>query len=194
VAAAGLLAATYFRHWRVMAVAAGLAAASLLAAPTAFALSTATGSSSGPTPSAGPTGRGGFAGDGFGGPGRGGGGSASAALISFLEANRDGATYLVAAFGSQSSAPIIIASGQPVITIGGFNGGDPAPTLAQFEQLVAQHKVRFILLSAGGGFGGGGGLGAGGGSSISQWVTTHATLVPAASYGGSGTGSLYQLF
>ncbi|MDQ1420982.1 MAG: hypothetical protein QOJ52_2944, partial [Acidimicrobiaceae bacterium] len=114
--------------------------------------------------------------------------TASATLISYLEAHRGNAEYLVAAFTSHSSASIIIASGQPVITIGGFNGGDPAPTLAQFEQLVAQGKVHFILIS---GAGGGGGPGGGGGSSaIAQWATTHGTQV---SYGDTSAGTLYQL-
>ena len=96
----------------------------------------------------------------------------------------------MAAFTSQSSASIIIASGQPVITIGGFNGSDPAPTLAQFEQLVAQGKVRYVLVQTGGGTGPGGG----GDSAITTWVTAHGTVVPAASYGGStGSGTLYQV-
>jgi len=189
LAAAGLLAATYLRQWRVVTVAAALAAVSLLAAPTAFALTTANTASNGPIPAAGPGG-GGFRGGGFGGPGA--STTTSAALVAYLEAHRGGAEYLVAAFGSQASAPIIIASGQPVITIGGFNGGDPAPTLAEFEQLVAQGKVRYVLISGnGGGFGGGPG-GGGGGSAISQWVTTHGTQVPAARYGNdTAAGTLY---
>lgn len=187
VAAAGLLAATYLRAWRVMTVAAAIAAVSLLAAPAAFALTTATSASSGPTPAAG-VGGSALPGGGRGGPG--GSSTTGAALVAYLEAHRGNAEYLVAAFGSQASAPIIIASGQPVITIGGFNGGDPAPTLAQFEQLVAQGKVRYVLISSsGGGFGRGPG-GRGGGSAISQWVTTHGTQVPG--YGNdTGSGTLY---
>jgi len=191
VAAAGLLVTMYVRQKRIMIVAAGLAIVSLLAAPAAYALTTANSASSGSMPSAGPaaTGRGGFA----GGGGRGGPGgttTADTALISYLEAHRGGAEYLVAAFTSQSSAPIIIASGEPVITIGGFNGSDPAPTLAQFEQLVAQGKVRYVLISGtGGGFGGG--RGGGTSSAISEWVTAHGTAV---SYGSDTTsGTLYQL-
>jgi hypothetical protein len=128
-------------------------------------------------------------GGGVGPGGRGSGGGSTAtttALVTYLEAHRGNAEFLVAAFGSQSSAPIIIASGEPVITIGGFNGGDPAPTLAQFETLVAAGKVRYVLVSGGGGFGGGPG---GGGSAISQWVTAHGTPV---SYSAStGAGTLY---
>ncbi|MDP9075369.1 MAG: glycosyltransferase family 39 protein [Actinomycetota bacterium] len=196
LAAAGLLAAMYLRHARIMVFAAALAGASLLAAPAAFALTTATSSANGPTPAAGPSNGTGFGGAGgavgAGGTGGFGGSTAtSPALISYLETNRRGAQYLVAAFGSQSSAPIIIASGQPVMTIGGFNGGDPAPTLAQFEQLVAGGKVRYILISAGGRGGGfGGGPGGGTSSAISTWVTTHGKQV---SYGDTSAGTLYQL-
>ena len=56
----------------------------------------------------------------------------------------------MAAFGSQSSAPLIIATGEPVMTIGGFNGADPAPTLAQFQQLVADGQVRYVLVGGAG--------------------------------------------
>jgi 4-amino-4-deoxy-L-arabinose transferase-like glycosyltransferase len=120
------------------------------------------------------------------------GGSATAnpALYAYLKAHRGSAEYLVAAFGSQSSAPIIIAIGEPVITIGGFNGGDPAPTLVQFERLVAQGKVRYVLIP-GGASGGGPGRGD---SAISQWVNIHGTQVPASSYGDdTSSGILYQV-
>ena len=195
-AAAGLLITMYVRQKRLLIAAAALAIASLLAAPAAYALTTANSAVSGSMPSAGPatTGRGGFGAGGRGGPG--GTTTADTALITYLEAHRGGAEYLVAAFGSQSSAPIIIASGEPVMTIGGFNGSDPAPTLAQFEQLVAQGKVRYVLVSGAGGGGGFGQGGPGGGttSSISQWVTAHGTAVPASSYGNDTTsGTLYQL-
>jgi 4-amino-4-deoxy-L-arabinose transferase-like glycosyltransferase len=153
---------------------------SLLAGPTAYALRTVRHPSNGPLAAAGPTSR-------AGGPGGFGATTTDTALDNYLVAHKGNATYIVAAFGSQSSAPIIIATGQPVITIGGFNGGDPAPTLAQFQQLVAQGKVRYVLVR-GGGFGGpgGGGFGGpgGGNSAISQWVTAHGTQV---NYGGSST-------
>jgi 4-amino-4-deoxy-L-arabinose transferase-like glycosyltransferase len=93
----------------------------------------------------------------------------------------------VATFGSQSSDGIIIASGEPVMTIGGFNGGDPAPTLAQFIKDVDQGKVRYVLVSGNGG----GGPGGSGTSSIESWVTTHGTKVASSAYGGSSAGTLY---
>ena len=65
-----------------------------------------------------------------------GGGSVSASTIAYLEAHQGSAKYLVAVTGSQTSASIIIATGKPVVTIGGFNGQDPAPTVAQLAAMV----------------------------------------------------------
>jgi hypothetical protein len=62
------------------------------------------------------------------------------------------------------------------MAIGGFNGTDPTPTLAQFEQYVAQGKVHYFIVG-GGGFGGGGpGNGTSSDSSqITSWVESHYT-------------------
>jgi 4-amino-4-deoxy-L-arabinose transferase-like glycosyltransferase len=137
----------------------------------------------------------------------------SAGLISYLRSHQGSAKYLVAVSGSQQSAPIILASGQPVITMGGFNGSDPAPTLAQLQALVSSGQVHYVLLGGGGLGGGGGGFGGsaagptgfggppGGGnqagnanrSAIQQWVTAKGTVVPASAYGGSSSGTLYHL-
>jgi hypothetical protein len=52
----------------------------------------------------------------------------------------------------------------PVLAIGGFNGTDPAPTLAEFQRLVATGQVHYFL-SGGRGFGGGSGS-----DQITTWV------------------------
>ena len=36
------------------------------------------------------------------------------------------------------------------MAIGGFNGTDPAPTLAQFEKYVAEGKIHYFIASGGG--------------------------------------------
>ena len=63
------------------------------------------------------------------------------------------------------------------MAIGGFNGTDPTPTLAQFEQYVREGNVHYFI--GGGGFGRGGGFGAGGSagtsSAISEWVSANFT-------------------
>ena len=60
------------------------------------------------------------------------------------------------------------------MAIGGFNGTDPAPTLAQFEALRPPGKIHYFI--AGGGLGGGGPGGGGAasaGTQISSWVAAH---------------------
>ncbi len=70
------------------------------------------------------------------------------------------------------------------MAIGGFNGTDPAPTLAQFEKYVSEGKIHYFIASAGGfagaGAGGAFGGGTGGGTSddasqITSWVEAHFT-------------------
>ena len=61
------------------------------------------------------------------------------------------------------------------MAIGGFNGSDPSPTLAQFQQYVADGKIHYFI--GGGGGGGRGGSSTGGSnasSQIAEWVA--ATL------------------
>jgi 4-amino-4-deoxy-L-arabinose transferase-like glycosyltransferase len=81
-------------------------------------------------------------------------------LVNYLKAHKGSAKYLVAVNGSGQSAPIILATGQPVVTMGGFNGSDPAPTLAQLQHLVSSGQLHYVLLGAGGP--GGSPFGAGG--------------------------------
>ena len=45
-------------------------------------------------------------------------------------------TWVAAAIGSQNAAGYQLATELPVMAIGGFNGSDPSPTLAQFQALV----------------------------------------------------------
>jgi hypothetical protein len=88
-----------------------------------------------------------------------------------------------ATVNSNSAAGYQLGSGEPIMAIGGFNGTDPAPTLAQFETDVAHHRIHYFIPSGGiaGGFGGGfaGGFGGDGhetaASQITAWVESHYT-------------------
>jgi hypothetical protein len=99
----------------------------------------------------------------------------SSQLVTLLQANADTYTWVAAAVGSNSAAGYQIATEQPVMSIGGFNGTDPSPTLAQFQADVAAGKIHYFI--AGGGFGGGpgGGRGSSTSSSISTWVESTFT-------------------
>ncbi len=119
------------------------------------------------------------------GPPGGGGGQASKRLISYLEAHQGSAKYLVAATGSQTTAPIIIETGRPVVTIGGFNGGDPAPTVSQLAAMVRSGELRYVLLSSGAG-----GPSRGNGA-LNAWVKAHGTVVT--QFANAGGGTLYSV-
>jgi 4-amino-4-deoxy-L-arabinose transferase-like glycosyltransferase len=95
----------------------------------------------------------------------------SSALVKLIRATNT--KWAAASVGSQQAAALELATGKAVIAIGGFNGGDNAPTLAQFEKWVAEGKVRYFL--AGGGMRGGPGGNGGAASEISQWVAQHYT-------------------
>ena len=110
-----------------------------------------------------------------GGPGGGGTGSVSSALSRLLESGASGYRWAAATIGSTSAASLELGSnGVPVMAIGGFTGSDPAPTLAQFEKLVAAHEIHYFVASGSGGPGGAGG-GSGSGSQITAWVKAHFT-------------------
>ncbi|AEY90328.1 integral membrane protein [Streptomyces hygroscopicus subsp. jinggangensis 5008] len=74
-------------------------------------------------------------------------------------------TWVAASVGSQNAAGYQLATGDPVMAIGGFNGTDPSPTPAQFKKYVEEGRIHYFI--AGGGMGGGNG---GTASQISSWV------------------------
>jgi 4-amino-4-deoxy-L-arabinose transferase-like glycosyltransferase len=192
---------------RIALVAAAVGVFATLLAPAAYAVDTTGIAYGGGDPHPGPGassdigGRGGLGGlsggaapAGAGLPGDGGGlggNTSDSALLQYLVANRGSAQWIVAADSAQEAGSIEIATGLPVMAMGGFTGSDPAPTLAQLKSYVASGKLRFVL--AGGGPGGSGGVFAGGfgttsgaadTSSRTSWVTSNCKLV---SYGGSAT-------
>lgn len=140
----------------------GLLAAlvAVLGGSTAFAADTAVTPHQGPVVSAGPGGAtGGMPGgrrDDGGARGAPPGGpeseTPSSALVSLLQGA--GTRWAAATTGAQSAASLQLASGVPVMAMGGFMGSDPAPTLAEFQAEVASGQVRYYV--EGGGPGGGG--------------------------------------
>ncbi len=105
------------------------------------------------------------------------GSAPSAEITALLEQGASSYTWVAATAGANNAAGYQLATGDPVMAIGGFNGTDPSPTLAQFQQYVAGHKIHFFI---GGGGGPGGGFGGGPQSSsstsaIAQWVASNFT-------------------
>jgi hypothetical protein len=108
---------------------------------------------------------------GGGGPGGGlsGNTQVSSALVKLLGQDAGRYTWVAATVGTQSAAPLQLAVRHPVMAIGGFNGSDPSPTLAQFQKLVAAGKIHWFVGESSSSFGGGTGSAA----QITSWVAAH---------------------
>ncbi len=108
------------------------------------------------------------AGAGGGGGGLGGSTSVSSALAKLLEQDASKYKWVAATEGSEAAAPLELATGDAVMSIGGFNGTDPWPTLAVFKELVANHEIHYYVGQGSQSFGGGQGS-----SAIAAWVAAH---------------------
>ena len=114
------------------------------------------------------------------------GSTPSSELTALLDQDAGSYTWVAATTGANNAAGYQLATGDPVMAVGGFNGTDPSPTLAQFQAYVAAHKIHYFI--GGGGFGRGGGPGASSGTSaIAEWVTSNFTAQTA------GGTTLYDL-
>jgi 4-amino-4-deoxy-L-arabinose transferase-like glycosyltransferase len=115
-------------------------------------------------------------GPGAGTPGAGGAGNVGTllngsdpgpALTALLKAGASGCTWVAAAIGSQNAAGYQLASGEPVMAVGGFNGTDPAPTLTQFEEFAETRRIHYFV--------GGTITSSGDSAAIASWVAAHYT-------------------
>jgi hypothetical protein len=91
-----------------------------------------------------------------------------AAVVDLLRQDASAHTWAAAAVGSSNAAAYQLAAGYPVMPLGGYNGTDPFPTLAAFQQLVADGQVHWFVGGAGPG-----GTASGGSSDarqIAEWV------------------------
>ncbi|WP_410563576.1 glycosyltransferase family 39 protein [Amycolatopsis sp. cmx-4-61] len=157
-AVAGLLfGADRFRRLGPVVAVLGLCGA--LLGTTSYTLATAANAHSGGTPSSGPS-----VASGRGGPRGFGAGQADTAVIDLLKGTTT--KWAAAQSGAMQSAGLALASGRPVLAIGGFSGSDPAPTPAQFRQYVADGDIGYYVAGGRGGFGGGRGTA----GEIEAWV------------------------
>ena len=153
---------------------AALAVAACLAAPAVYSVATAATPHSGAIPSVGLA-RHGFGG--FTGPG----GlldspSPGPALSATLSADAHDFIWTAATVGSNNAAGYQLASGAPVMAIGGFNGTDPSPTLAEFQRYVADRQIHYFIRGKMMiGHWGGGSTGNREPADIAEWVETHYT-------------------
>ncbi|MEU0408100.1 glycosyltransferase family 39 protein [Streptomyces griseorubiginosus] len=129
-----------------------------------------------------------------GGMGDGGGGgvggllngaTVSSEAKKLLQADADDYTWAAAAIGAQNAASYQLASDESVMAIGGFNGTDPSPTLAQFKKYVEEGRIHYFISSGTGG--GMGGSSSGTSSQITSWVEANFKKVTV------GSATFYDL-
>jgi 4-amino-4-deoxy-L-arabinose transferase-like glycosyltransferase len=169
------------RLGRATVVVAVAAAVFGLGATAAYSIDNALHGRNGPMATSGPAkaGFGGGPGGGHGGPGGDhggpggpfGGGADNAALEALMKGadNR----WAAASVGSFTVSDLELKTGASLMDIGGFTGGDPSPTLAQFQQYVADGQVRYFVADDRGGHGGPGGHRTGAANDITTWVEQH---------------------
>ncbi|TDH45992.1 hypothetical protein E2F47_27525 [Mycobacterium eburneum] len=118
-----------------------------LAGPLSYSIQTVSTSHTGGIVTAGPA----IAGDGFaangGEPGPMSEIDVSDAMASTLLTDADDYSWVAAVSGSTDAAYYQLATGRPVMALGGFSSGDPAPTLDQFKQYVSDGKVHYYIES-----------------------------------------------
>ncbi len=117
--------------------------------------------------------------------GPGGMNNVNTALISYLEAHKGNAKYLVAVASSNEADSIILATNQPVMALGGFSGSDPILTTSQLAALVKSGEVRYFLLNGSGS----GGPGGSGQSTLITWITQHSKVVSSSQWQSGSTSS-----
>jgi 4-amino-4-deoxy-L-arabinose transferase-like glycosyltransferase len=87
-------------------------------------------------------------GGGFGGGGMSGllgGGTVSSDVVATLSVDASSYEWIAAAVGSNNASGYQLQSGDSVMPIGGFNGTDPSPTLAQFKAYVAAGEIHYFI-------------------------------------------------
>ncbi|MDQ0798434.1 glycosyltransferase family 39 protein [Arthrobacter sp. SLBN-112] len=116
---------------------------------------------------------------GAGGPGE---GTADAAVTALLTGTTTKWSAIVS--GASQAASLELATNTNVIALGGWNGGDPYPTLAEFQDMVAKGEISYFIE---GGMGGGGMGGRGGNSEVAAWVQANFQAQTV------GNSTVYQL-
>ncbi|MDN5640878.1 MAG: glycosyltransferase family 39 protein [Actinomycetia bacterium] len=96
-------------------------------------------------------------------------------LISYLSQDADRYQWMLAVVGSNNAAGYQLASGESVMPVGGYNGTDPAPTLEEFQKLVAQGKIHYYIAGTISSGMGGSSSGSDAAEQIDEWVQAHFT-------------------
>jgi 4-amino-4-deoxy-L-arabinose transferase-like glycosyltransferase len=121
-------------------------------------------------------------------------------LLDYVQQHRDGARFVLTTTNVYEATTYILRASADVLSVGGFTGQVPSPTLTQFEHYIASGQVRYVYLTTFGGLAGPSGQTSQASqtaeSQIEAWVPGHCSKVPASDYSGTSTsstsGTLYE--
>jgi len=92
------------------------------------------------------------------------------ALLDHLEQHTQDSIYLMAVLSAMQAGDYVLATGRPVLYLGGFMGQDEVVSSEDLAHMIAAGQLRYIYWNApGGGFSGQ--------ADISTWVTTRCKAV-----------------
>jgi len=66
-------------------------------------------------------------------------------VLDYLLKHTEPDSYLVATLSATDAAPYILETQRPVLTFGGFNGGDDVVDVGELAQMVKEGELRFVL-------------------------------------------------
>lgn len=89
-------------------------------------------------------------------------------LLNYLDVNTQGVEYLVAVPSSQQGSSLVLATGRPVLYMGGFGGQDEVVTAEDLSVMVANGELRYVM------YGGD----RGGKQDVANWLSASCSVVP----------------
>jgi len=100
-------------------------------------------------------------------------------VIRYLMRNRKGSEYIGAVQNAGTAENIILSTGMPVMTIGGYNGSDPILTIKAFERIVKKGNIRYFLINRS--------VDPRGQSAILKWITRNGHVISPSEIEGKST-------
>jgi 4-amino-4-deoxy-L-arabinose transferase-like glycosyltransferase len=89
-------------------------------------------------------------------------------LLDYLESHTQDTRYLVAVPSANAGSSLVLATGRPVLYMGGFSGNDPVVDAGSLAELVKNGELRYVLMQGNQAVG----------SEISTWLKANCSLVP----------------
>ncbi|WP_379969379.1 glycosyltransferase family 39 protein [Ectobacillus sp. sgz5001026] len=93
-------------------------------------------------------------------------------LLTYLENNYTGETFLYATESSQEAGSTMLNTNYAVMAMGGFSGSDPALSVSKLEYMLKEGQVKYFLISGQGR----------GNQEVTKWITSHCKEVPSSEW------------